>query len=86
MEKSVRRLIPRQQCTVSERGPGNGAERTARDSRHLLRFRLHPSAIVGDVTQTFLQLVLDKKKDRVLPVSSGTEPFPRAMGSTAGQT
>ena len=27
----------------------------------LLQFRLHPSAVVGDVTQVFLQLVLDRE-------------------------
>jgi hypothetical protein len=27
----------------------------------LLRFRLHPIAIIGDITQAFLQFVLDEK-------------------------
>ena len=31
----------------------------------LLRFRLHPAAIISDITQAFLQLTLDEK-DREL--------------------
>ena len=36
----------------------------------LLRFRLHPVAIIGDIQQAFLQLQLDEK-DRDLTDSSG---------------
>jgi hypothetical protein len=37
----------------------------------ILRFILHPTAIISYVTQAFLQLVLDER-DRDLPNSSGT--------------
>ena len=61
MEDSVRRLIPRDQLhslnEVMEMGPNILPEILV----ILLRFRLHHSAIIGDITQAFLQLVLDRK-------------------------
>ena len=40
MEDSVRRLIPREQRPLYERGPGNGAELTAIDSRASLTVQI----------------------------------------------
>ena len=51
----------------------------------LLRFRLHHSAIVGDVTQAFLQLVLDRE-DRDLTRFFWYRTIPKARVTTARQT
>ena len=61
MEDSVRCLIPREQRTFSDEVLEMGPNLLPEILAILLRFRLHHSAIVGDVTQAFSQLALNEE-------------------------
>jgi len=60
VEDSVRRIIPREQRTFSEDALEMGPNVLPAIFAILLRFTLHHTAIVGDITQALLQLVPDE--------------------------
>jgi len=62
---------------VLERGPNLLPEVLA----NLIRFRVHPVAVIGDIQQAFLQLSLDRR-DRDLKMFFGTGT-PKTIKATA---